>query len=398
MANEALIINGSFKGIPIAIDSGSLEGGRKVAVKQFPNRDTQSAEDLGLIPRKYSLEIIISDKQERDYFGYRNSLLAALESEGHGDLIHPFYGRISNVVAVSFSLNESFGSFGDATISVSFEIDDSTGIPKSSGNVITQISAANDLVQSAVNGNIANAFSVTEKFTGNFKAAVDKVESILERTRSATSFIGEASDSLNEFSALISGLSASVNSIVSDPLALAQAGTVLFESVNGIYSSADATFDTFLGFFGFGDNDIPERQTTAGRIERQANNEVLNGAVSGSSLGYAYLAMSRIDFKTTREIDDLSAELDGQYLSVQAGGSSQEVKDSITEMRVQVIELLDQARVNASQIITIQTNPTTARLLAFSYYGDDNQGESIVALNNISDVSFVDGSVQVVTA
>ena len=120
--------------------------------------------------------------------------------------------------------------------------------------------------------------------------------------------------------------------------------------------------------------------------------------MSGSSLGYAYLAISRIDFKTVREIDDLSAELDAQYLAVQIGGSSQEVKDSITDIRVQVLELLDAAKIDASQIITIQTNPTTARLLAFSYYGDDTQGESIAELNNISDASFVEGSVQVVTA
>ena len=129
MADEAQIINGSYKGVPIAIDSGSIEGGRKTSVKQFPSRDTQSVEDLGLRPRKYSLEIIISDKQQQDYFAYRNSLLAALESRGPGELIHPLYGRIENVVAVNYSLNESFGSFGDTTVSVNFEVNENTGIP-----------------------------------------------------------------------------------------------------------------------------------------------------------------------------------------------------------------------------------------------------------------------------
>ena len=85
MADEAQIINGSYKGIPIAIDSGSVEGGRKTAIKQFPSRDTQSVEDLGRRPRKYSLEIIISDKQGQDYFAYRNALLDALDSSGDPD-------------------------------------------------------------------------------------------------------------------------------------------------------------------------------------------------------------------------------------------------------------------------------------------------------------------------
>ena len=65
MADDLDIINGLFKGIPIAISSGSIEGGRKTVVKQFPNRNTQSVEDLGLQPRKYALEIIISDKPNK---------------------------------------------------------------------------------------------------------------------------------------------------------------------------------------------------------------------------------------------------------------------------------------------------------------------------------------------
>lgn len=397
MADEAQIINGSYKGIPIAIDSGSVEGGRKTSIKQFPSRDTQSVEDLGLRPRKYSLEIIISDKQQQDYFAYRNSLLAALESRGPGELIHPLYGRIENVVAVSYSLNENFSAFGDTTVSVNFEVNENTGIPQSSGNVVTQISAANDVVQAAVGSDIADNFSVTESFTGNFSAAVDKVNSIIDEAREATAFIGEAAQTLNEFSAQIGELSANVNGLVSDPLALSQAVTGLFESVNGLYASAGATFDTFAGFFGFGDDDEPIRQDTAGRIERQANNNIMNGAVSASSLGFAYLAITRIDFQTTREIEELTAELDAQYLAVQENGSSQQVKDAVTDMRVKVLQALEEVRVNVSQIITVQTNPTTARLLGFSYYGNDTQGETIAELNGFNDVSFVEGSAEVLT-
>jgi len=397
MADETQIINGSYKGIPIAIDSGSVEGGRKTVVKQFPGRDTQSVEDLGLRPRKYSLEIIISDKPQQDYLAYRNSLLAALESADAGELIHPLYGRIENVIAVTYSLNERFSEYGDTTVSVNFEVNDSTGIPESSGNVVTQIATANDTVQASVNTDIADNFSVTESFTGNFTAAVDKVNGIVERTREATSFIGEAADTINEFSAQLGELSANVNGLVSDPLALAQSVTGLFQSVNGLYVSANATFETFIGFFDFGDDDTPIRQDTAGRIERSKNNGVLNGAVSASSLGYAYLAITRVDFQTTREIDELTAELDAQYLAIQEGESAQEVKDNITDMRVKVLAALDQVRVNVSQIIAVQTNPTTTRLLGFNYYGNDEQGEFIAELNNIADVSFVEGEVEVIT-
>lgn len=397
MADEAQIIVGSFKGIPISINSGSIAGGRKIAVKQFPSRDTQSVEDLGLIPRKYSLEIVINDKPDQDYFGYRDSLLAALESKGPGELIHPLYGRIDNVVAVSYSISENFSAFGSTTVSVNFEIHNSTGIPVSSGNVVTQIATANDTVQSSVLSDIADNFEVNNIFAGNFASAVDKVDGIIAEANNATAFIGEAADTLNEFSALIGELSANVNSLISNPSELATAVVGLFESVNGLYSSASATFDTFTGFFGFGFDDTVIRQDTAGRIEKQRNNDVLNGAVSASALGYAYLAATRTDFETTRQLDDLVAELDAQYLAVLENGSAQTVKDNITDMRVQVLESLEQTRINTSQIITVYTNPTTARLLAFDYYGDDSLAETIADLNNISDVSFVQGDVEILT-
>lgn len=398
MADEALIINGSFKGIPIAIDSGSIEGGRKVAVKQFPSRDTQTVEDLGLRPRKYSLEIIISDKTDQDYFSYRDRLIAALESKGTGELIHPLYGRINDVVAVSYNLSENFGSFGDTTISVNFEINENTGIPQASLNVISQISSSNDVVQSSIASDISDNFNVTESFARNFGAAVDKVDEIIDAAKSATAFIGEAAQNLNEITAEIGELSANVNSLVSDPIALSDSITSLFEGINGLFASADATFDTFTGFFDFGSGDALIKSDTVGRVERKSNNDILNGAVSGAALGYAYLAISRIDFETTREIEELAVQLDDQYTLVQENGSSQEVKDAITELRVKALEALDQAKVDASQIITIQTNPTTARLLAFSLYGDDTQGQAIVDLNGFTDVSFIEGDVEVLTA
>lgn len=397
MADESRILQGSFKGVPISINSGTVAGGRKHAVRQFPNRDTQTVEDLGLRPRKYSLQIIINDKPDQDYFAYRDRLIAALESKGAGELIHPLYGRVSNIVAVSYNLNEQFSQFGDSTVSVQFEVDGNRGIPQTSGNTITEVATSNDAVQSAVESAIGDVFGVTESLTGNFTAAVDKVNGVINEAREATDFIGESAITLNEFNALIGDLSANVNSLVSAPLELASAFTGLMGSTQGLYSSSEATFETFIGFFGFGDNDSLLKQDTAGRIERQKNNDTLDGAVNASALGYAYLNAIEVEFQTTDEIDALTAQLDGQFEAVQENGITQEVKDALTDMRVKVLETLDEVRVNTSQVITVETTPISTRLLAFTYYGSGALGEELANLNNISDVSFVEGSIKVLT-
>ena len=397
MADETAIINGSIDGYPISITRGSVDGGPKLSIKQFPNTDTQSIENLGLKPRSYSLDINVSSKPGHSYFEYRDGLLAVLESQREVVLIHPLYGRLENMVSGPFSLSENLGSFGDTTLSVTFDPSKNTGIPQSSGNAVTNVQSLNKVVTATVKNDIAENFSVDVQNTGNFQAAVDSINDVIDQAKQATAFIGEAADTLNEYAAELGKLSAEVNSLVSDPLKLSSAIVNLFESTSGLYASANATFDTLTGFFGFGSGPLFGADTAA-LIERLKNDEVVNGSVAASSIGYAYLAAVQLDFQTTRDIDETAAQLDDQYAAVQSGGADQAVKDAVTDMRITVLDVFDQARVDASQIITINTKPTTARLLAFNYYGSDELGQTIAELNNISDVSFVEGDVEILTS
>lgn len=397
MTDQRKILNGSFKGVDIAIVSGSIDGGRVKSIKGFAGRDTQSVEDIRLIPRKYSLEIIVSDKRNEDYFSYRNRLMAAIESKGSGVLIHPMYGRIDDVESTTFSLNENFSSFGNQSITVNFEINSNTGIPQSVGNSITEIASGNEAVQQAINADIAENFEVTPKFSGNFESAESKINSIISRVEESISFTGEVAEDINEFSAQIKDTSSEVVALVSQPIQLADAITDLMEGVNSLYASSESTFYAFAGFFGFGANDTEIKQETAGRIERKRNNDLLNSSVAASSLSYSYLALSGIDFETDVEIQDLRESLDDQYDIVQSGFSDQSVKDAVSDLRLKSFDLLASAELDASKIINVYTNPTSARLIAFNYYGNDDNGEKIVSINDIQDVSFIEGDIQVLT-
>lgn len=257
------IINGSFKGIPIAITEASLSGGRKHAVKQFPNRDTQSVEDLGAQPRKYVLEIIVGKKGSEDYFAYRNSLIAALETKGSGVLIHPLYGRIEGIVAVSYSLNERFASFGDSTISVSFELDGNLGIPQATSSVITQVSAAKEGVLSAVKADIEQGFSLTNSFAGNFAAATGAVTGIADKLTEASSFITDTaatalpqvagiSDKVAEFTDKVDKYAADANSLVLDAKKLADRTVDINQSMIDKYETGQQKLQAARNMFNFG--------------------------------------------------------------------------------------------------------------------------------------------------
>jgi prophage DNA circulation protein len=423
MANENEIFLGSYKEIPIRISGGSLEGGRRKAIKLFPNKNTQSVEDMGAIPRKYKLEIILSDSQANDYFGYRKQLLASFESPTPGTLIHPFYGRIDNVVSTTYNLNENFGEFGSAIISVSFEITENIGIPQDSGLLSSKVISSNIKVQDSLKSFVGNSFKVSNNVVSNINDATNKVNNIIDSSKSATSFVGgaigtltdfvndstafvsdaigtvNASNAFNVFNATLADFQTDVVSAVLNPAGVERSLSgylnSTFREINGLYKSPLSTYNVFKKFFKFGNDDKKFKITTHVLKERKYNREVLNSYVKASSFSYAQLAAISIDYATTNEIDSVAFELDNQYLEVMESEIDQITKDQISETRLLVTQALQEVRVRTSTVISIETNLTTARLIAFNYYGSDELGEAICDLNSFKNVSFVEGQVEI---
>lgn len=412
MTEEIKILRGSYKKIPIRIESAGMEGGIRSVKKEFPNRDTQTIEVLGLKPRSYSLSIIISElgktvnnPPREDYFTYRDRLLTAVEDKTPGVLDHPFYGTINNVIATEFSLNENFTAFGRSTLSVTFEINDDTGIPVASITALSQLENLRKKVDDVLLENITTVFSPVEKFKNNFKDAQDKINSIIDAAIDATSFIGAISSEINEFNQFVGQFSDKVNSLIVAPNNLALSISNLFGDINGLFGTAKNTAKSFIRFFEFGSDDIEIKPTTVGLVERKENRAILNEAVNVYALIYAYVATAQIQFETVLEIEEAEEELEEQYQRIintenisEVVNATQQINQVLSEMRIVVQLFFDEERKSAQQIITIFTNETSARLLSYQYYGESNSAVEIIALNNIKENSFVSDEVNILTA
>ena len=138
--------------------------------------------------------------------------------------------------------------------------------------------------------------------------------------------------------------------------------------------------------------------TTAGLIERDKNQAIMDASMNAMALVYAYEAAASIEYDTVEAIDAIANQLDAQYQIVLTSGASVNTKNKVTDMRLIVLDFFAEQRLTASQILNVHTVPTSARLLGYQYYGDDQVGESIAALNNSTDVSFIEGEVKVLTA
>ncbi len=119
MSVLAETLPGSYKGEPFLIARSNVAGGQKDAKKSFPNSNKQLIEQLGLRPRTYRIDAIMSAPlpvttgqagPTDSYINKRDRFLSILEKGGRGVLIHPLYGQIENVVVRDWTIVEDMTS------------------------------------------------------------------------------------------------------------------------------------------------------------------------------------------------------------------------------------------------------------------------------------------------
>lgn len=386
------------------ISSSGISGGRKDSEKEFANSDKQLVEDLGLMPRAFTLDGTVAARRDNSgneitsYVQARDTLLAALEKGGVGTLIHPFYRSRSDIVCRTFNLTESVDRLGDGRISISFAISDTDGVPAPSESVLSRVSTENTAVVAAVNLSIADNYSVTPKAIGSYDDAVAQLNAVVDAINEATTPIAADEDEINEFNKDVSEFGTNITTLVGNPTALAIAISNLFAGINGLYLTVDGTFEAFLRLFNFGSTDIDVNQSTFSGVERQRNRDLINVAMQTEALSYAYLNASQIAFETVDEIEATSQLLEDQYQKSRSDADIQDtVRDALTDIRTETQRFFDDQKLEVRQTIEVETNPTSTRLLAYAYYGSSELGQEIGELNGFVDPTLVQGTVRIFT-
>lgn len=82
---------GSWRGRGFVMDAAENTAGRRVALHEYPYRDTVWAEDLGRLPRRFAFQaFLVGD----DVYQQRNAMITACEQSGPGTLVHPTLGTV----------------------------------------------------------------------------------------------------------------------------------------------------------------------------------------------------------------------------------------------------------------------------------------------------------------
>ena len=395
----------SFRGVPFLVSSAGTSGGRRLVRKRFPNSDRQVLEDLGLNPREFNVSGVLAARRNatggeiQGYREVRNAFLAALEKRGSGALVHPFLGRFESLGVVTYNLNEDMTRLGDATIEITFAIDDTDGVPQQTGSVVGSVTTGSESVSVAAKADVVERFEVTPSSPGNFADAVAKATEVLASVTGAVEVIAIADEVVDDFADLTENYEDEIVSLMTDSDLFGKDTVVLVEQIIDLYTDVEDAFDSLTRLFGFGDDDVAILPTTAGKTERKQNRDVLTSTVQAVALSQAYLAASSFVFTTTEDVDEVSEALEAQFQKLSdAGVMGEDVEESLSLLRVTAGEFFDQQRDLRPQVITVRTTLTSTRLLAYQYYGSSDQGDTIALLNGFADAAVIEGDVKVLSA
>lgn len=74
-----------------------------------------------------------------------------------------------------------------------------------------------------------------------------------------------------------------------------------------------------------------------------------------------------------------------------------DTQNSLDALRVTTQEFLDQQKVSAARIVTVELNTQPVQLIAYKYYGDTDRTRELINLNKDVNVPYYEGSIEVLT-
>lgn len=153
----------SFSGAAFHVEVGGQAGGRRIALHEFPKKDTPYSEDMGRKARRLSVSAYLLGPF---YTADRDALIAACEQEGPGTFVHPTLGSMQ-AVCDGYRCEESREKGGFCAFELTF-----IEAGQAPSNAVLDDTQAQSTV-TAENADAASAASLNTSLAGTPPSAAD---------------------------------------------------------------------------------------------------------------------------------------------------------------------------------------------------------------------------------
>ncbi|MGH6714751.1 MAG: DNA circularization protein [Bradyrhizobium sp.] len=393
---------GSFRGAQFLIKSADTGVGRRINLVQYPLRDLPWGEDLGRRARRFRVECIVLGP---DYMAARDALIAALEAEGAGTLVHPYLGTRQVVVAEEATIAESTREGGMARFSIPFAEAGAKTEPAATSDTAGALAGAGADAQTVLANSFANAFNVAELPGWVTDAALADQASLLDQLRAIATSITTLPAPLLDFLNMLAEYSSALTQLILAPARLAKELGALIASLGPIAVqpiNALNVYGNLLGWVpGTADTSDSPAAATPSRIQQQANRTALVHLVQGSALASGCATIATVPAQSTAKttgFDSRDAALAARATFAGAIAAQQEDAGAenfavLADLRTALVKDIAVRAATLPRLITF-TPPGTlpAMLIANRLYDDPTRDAEIVARNDLRYPGFVAGA------
>ncbi len=201
-------IQATFKGVPFNIEIETQEGGRKVAVHEFPGSDNRFVEDLGKRPGIFRVIGYISSKDNENWLQQTKRLTTVLEEDTEGTLELTIVGPIT-VKAQTFSKTLKQTDIGRVDFSITFLVSIPNPSPVEATSSTQTVATAVSDVLSASETFLSETLSIPDKAveaevseydgTQHMNVIAETIQKLGQETDTVTAVINNVRNNINDF-------------------------------------------------------------------------------------------------------------------------------------------------------------------------------------------------------
>jgi prophage DNA circulation protein len=387
--NNSKIKPASFKKAKFLFDTSNIKGGIKFAEFEYPKTDKRDIETLGKMLKKISVNCFIDCNKN---YNQRDKLQQAFDNPKAGYLSLPFYKKFYGYV-VEYSFNDAKNAVGNT--SVSFEFVEVSKYGKNKKNGKGFLATLKSKILGKYEEQFDKGIETVKDKKEKFDSAVDTLKEVANKVNQVASAIGGAGDSLGDFSTSINEIVNSAINLVKSPKVLAQNVKTAFDNLSVAYTSSKDLFKVCRNLFDINEKDRNQIGNSQNSIDIRNNQDLINQLIKINALTLAYETSANINYSNTQELNQVIADLEFGFSQI-GSISDRSIIDDLQALRYEAINYLNELALSVPNVVdyeVIASTPLTKIL--FNLYGNDDNKDIIISLNNINDTSSITGTIKV---
>lgn len=384
----------SFRGVEFQVEADDAQFGRRIQVHEYPMRDVPYVEDLGRSAREFNVKaFLIGD----NYMEQRDRLLQAVETEGPGTLVHPWYGELEVSVKDSVRVVHSREHGGMCEVSLAFIESGKLEFPSAKVDTgAKSLEAADDVAEESIE-DFAEEIEIEGESDFIIDAALDTADEILSEIQgglgTAMSLLSNPIDTIREQVA---------EALPIDPEEAAGRVMGMWNGAKGIYGTVSGLPSFIAGVLNVGNilqllgilpeqkvkaNIPPDYMTSADKIA--ANDVAISNIFRRSMIVQAAGMSAAVKLPVYDDAMALRKSLT-EILDQESMTANDTVYSALQALRTAVYaDITERTRQSArlQTIKPIQVQPSLA--VAYDLYEDVSRAGEIIERNSVRHPGFI---------